>query len=322
MLRTPQTIAVLITSVGSAGAQCVIKTLRKQKQYPVKIFGCDSDEYNAGKFLVDTFHKVPHASAVDFLSTLQGICKLENINLLIPIMDQEILAVAEHAKDFQPYHPIISPLKTVVLCLDKYACQQRVEKIPNIRCPQLFSSLQDATLPVIIKPRKGTGSKGMRVIRKKNSTQEKIDPGCIIQEFIDGMEYSVDAYVSANRNFIACIPRRRIEVKNGLAVKTLIVEHPILIESSTTILRALGIIGPANLQFIQDKQGTIYFLEINPRFGGAYIASVEAGLKSPLYLLNELRGDPIKYKGYRRAMVMLRYWEEIYTHTTDANPMD
>ncbi len=321
MIETFHGITVLVTSIGATGAQGVIKALRRQQRYPVKIVGCDALSDNAGKLLVDAFHHIPHANDARYVSTLQHICALEHIDLLIPMMDPEILTIAQHRGDFQSYHPVTPPLQIIVLCSDKLACQHAVEQIPGIRCPRLFSSLQEATLPAIIKPRVGTGSQGMRIIRKRTEISEEPGEGFIVQEFIHGTEYSVDTYVSADGYFAACVPRQRVAVKNGLSVKTLTIEHPPLIQMSTSVLRALGVTGPANLQFIEDKQGTLYFLEINPRFGGAYIASVEAGLQGPLYLLNELQGDPIEYKGYCRGLLMLRYWEEAYTHTENADAL-
>ncbi|MBF0398909.1 MAG: ATP-grasp domain-containing protein, partial [Desulfobacterales bacterium] len=185
----------------------------------------------------------------------------------------------------------------------------------GIQTPKLFQTSSAIEYPFIRKPKKGTGSQGIKIFQKKSS-QEKIEilPDSIFQSFIKGIEYTVDVFTTFSGEFIGAVPRRRLATKNGLSVKTVTVEHSTLIKYAEIIVTSLPIIGPANIQFIEDERGICYCTDINPRFGGAYIASVQAGLNAPIFLLNQLTGDPIDYHGYEKGLMMLRYWEEIFEH--------
>lgn len=305
-------IRILVTSIGATGAQNVIKSLRKQTAYPVMIFGCDALIHNPGVHMVDEFSLVPNGLTPEFSRTLSQICIDNKIDILIPIMEAELECVSGSPDVFLKFHPVVSSSETIKICNDKARTQVELQKT-GILFPEQYHSQAEAQFPVIIKPRTGTGGVGIQIIRKPEEWPATLDLSkVIIQQFIEGMEYTVDCYRSGNRNFIASVPRKRLAVKGGLATKSLTVEHPELCRISETILKHLDIIGPANIQFIETIKGELFFIEINPRFGGAYIASIEAGLNSPLFIMNEFMGDPIAYSGYQRNLLMMRFWEETY----------
>ncbi len=122
----------------------------------------------------------------------------------------------------------------------------------------------------------------------------------------------MDVYRAFRSDDVFAVPRVRLAVKGGLAVHTLTVEHPTVVSLACRITAALGVRGPANLQFIEDARGELWFLECNPRFGGATIASITAGLDGPGYLLREHFRQPLAFGGYRANLRMLRYWNEVY----------
>ena len=95
---------------------------------------------------------------------------------------------------------------------------------------------------------------------------------------------------------------------------TVTVEHERLSEYAERVAVGLDIRGPANIQFIESADGEMWCTDINPRFGGAYIASVRAGLNSPVFLLDELAGESIAYNGYETNLLMMRHWSEDYEH--------
>ncbi|HXC04337.1 MAG TPA: ATP-grasp domain-containing protein [Bacteroidia bacterium] len=311
-MKNVPAIHILITSTGATGAQNVIKALRRQQQFPVRIIGADADPMNAGRFLVDAFHVIPSGSDPDYVPALLTLCKTEHIHIFIPIMEKELEKISGSLEAFRPYFPVVSAPDTILNCNDKRKTASILDAsiTPS---PRMFNTGEELRYPVIIKPASGTGSTNITVCRTEAEYKAAgVKPDYLVQEFIEGKEYTVDAYTSFYSDFSECVPRIRLAVKGGLAVKTCTVEHPRLIETSKKIIQALHIKGPSNLQFIEKSNGELYFIEINPRFGGAYIASIQAGLNAPLFILNDFTHTPIAYTGYSRNLLMMRYWEEVY----------
>jgi carbamoyl-phosphate synthase large subunit len=306
-------ITVLITSIGATGAQNVVKGLKKQTKYPVRIIGCDATALNAGAQLVDKFCKLPLATESFYLDSLLNTCKNEHINLLIPIMEPELEVVSTNISSFIQFSPSVAEYKTILSCNNKLECQKIVEEL-EIDCPPVFYDIHTIQYPAIVKQQKGTGSVGIKILDHKDEAFNSIPEGYFIQKFIKGIEYTVDCFLSKDYKFFACVPRIRIATKGGLSTKTTTVHHQKLTEYAEKIVRSFKLKGPSNIQFIETENKEIYFIEINPRFGGAYIASIEAGLNTPLFLLNELLGDPIEYTGFKN-LTMLRYWEEKYEYS-------
>ncbi|MEP6755485.1 MAG: ATP-grasp domain-containing protein, partial [Chthonomonadales bacterium] len=287
----------MVTSVGATGAQNVIKALRAQRKYAVDLIGCDASPDNAGAYLVDQFHIIPMGGEPHFVTHLASLCQELQVDMLLPIMEDEILAIARHRDIFQRYFPVISDLRSIALCADKAATNELVTGI-GVKCPRTFKDLSAATGSIVIKPRSGTGSNGIRFFDTPPMQEiAQLGDESVIQEFVKGQEYTVDCYVGIDKEFIACSPRKRLAVKGGLATKTLVVDHPTLVATSKRILEAIPIRGACNIQFIENESGECFFIEINPRFGGAYIASIEAGLNAPLFMLNEFYGDDIEFDG-------------------------
>ena len=74
--------------------------------------------------------------------------------------------------------------------------------------------------------------------------------------------------------------------------------------------RAFGLRIPANgLYHLYHPGGN---QELDPEAPLSAGEPIRAGLNGPLFLLNELAGDPIRYDGYLENLTMMRYWNEIY----------
>ena len=74
-------------------------------------------------------------------------------------------------------------------------------------------------------------------------------------------------------NPLIIVPRKRLEVKAGVATKVEITKDEKMINDCKKILSKFKIPGFCNVQFIKTKSGENYFIELNPRFGGFSISS-------------------------------------------------
>jgi carbamoyl-phosphate synthase large subunit len=256
---------------------------------------------------------VPFGSDEGYVARLISICEQESVDLLIPIFEEEQEAIASRRSAFGDISVAVSDIDSVKTCNDKLLTHAFLKR-QGIPTPELFKSVVDASAPFIVKPRRGTGGQGAIVVNNGEEAKRlRLDEDAvIIQKYVTGREYSVDAYSTLEGNFVGAVPRLRIIIKGGLATQTVTINHPTLVQHASQIMSALPILGPANIQFIEDRVGDLHCIDINPRFGGAYITAIRAGLNAPLYLLDALAGNKTEYNGYESDLLMLRYWEEVF----------
>ena len=73
-------------------------------------------------------------------------------------------------------------------------------------------------------------------------------------------------------------------------------------------------VGPVTIQFIKEfSTNIIYIIEINPRFGGGVLNSIEAGADAPSYILHEYLGCTLTpINKYKNKLLMMRADREFF----------
>lgn len=312
---------LLITSIGSVTGQGVLKGLAKQKEFKYLTIGTDVTEHNAGRFMVDEFHKVPLATDKDYISSLIALCKKYSIDVLIPIHDNELVEVARHTEAFLNIGclPFVSSSLTIDLCNDKLKTYNFFKEI-DIPTPYtsiaLAPFIQGLTFPVFLKPRKGIAAIGTSKINnwhEYTSHTNKYD-NCLVQTYLSGQEFSIDCFCDSMCNPIEIIPRTRDVTRHGASVKGVTVKDWNIINYAKRILDKLPIVGCCNIQCFK-VGGAYFFFEINPRFSATHIHSIEAGMNSSHMILQLLRYgklDP-RIGSFTEGLRMYRRWTEEFS---------
>lgn len=315
-------LRVLVTGGGTATALSVLKGLRIQREVAVHVTLADAQETIAGRYLADAFIQIPPAGSRGFLDALRTICRKESIHLLIPIVDYEFETLSKYANEFleDGTRVVISSLPVIQKCGDKEALAAWLK---SRGFPAAMTVPKDEALagkfffPLFVKPRKG--GRGSLGAQRVDSPQE-LEVVCsklqepLIQEFIDGEEYTVDTLSDFNGRLVGAVPRVRIETKSGVSVKGKTVCVPDLVDLVKNVAEALPILGPSNVQCFRRRDGSLVVSEVNPRFAGAVALSIAAGFNSPMLLLKLARGEQIEPFSFpiRYDITMLRYWEEVF----------
>lgn len=306
---------VLITSFGSNTSIGVAKSLLNFVN--VKIVGIDINDYHqcAGSIFCHDFVKSPRFDHPDYNEFILELIEKHEIHCVIPIHDKEIEKIAELSMNFPDRTKwAVNPLEVIFLCNDKYSINQLLSK--HIPVPKCFSIEDIFNASVIVKPNDGVSSIGLKVFDKINDDlKSHYKSGDLIQEFIKGSEFTVDCYKSYNTSEFCYSVRERIETKNGMSVKSRIVDIPVLGDYCKKIYEILDFKGVSNIQFI--KSGNqFYFIEINPRFAGGGILTYKSGLNMPLYTIQDLTGVRLEEKSKDRTLQfgnqMTRYLEETF----------
>ena len=249
----------------------------------------------------------------DILDDLEKVVIEEKIDLILPCVDQATI-VSSLFKRFTKTKCFI-PVPNIELCNIFFNKQLTYNWCLLNKIPVPPSSIK---YPMIAKPINGSASIG---ICKINSEEEFINfklnndiNKFNIQKFIDGIEYSVDLYVDLlNKEVIVAVPRIRLEVLGGESMKSITKKELQLINLSEEVVHKSGLTGPMVIQFIQDKiTKEFYLMEVNPRFGGAVLCSIGAGVDFPGYVIDEMMGKELVCNNleWEDDMLMVRRFSE------------
>ncbi|MGE5607214.1 MAG: ATP-grasp domain-containing protein [Bacteroidota bacterium] len=312
---------VLFTSIGRRVE--LVQDFKKsflQHNIFARILGVDSNPplAPAGHF-VDAVFQIPRVNETGYLKALMQICRKEKVNLLVPLYEPEFLILDQHRDQFKKLGTILllSATETLKICNDKLETYRffidHDINTPKTR-PVKEKPFYDK-FPMFVKPRSGLGSVGAY----KVTSQSELDflanrnPDLIVQEYINGTEFTLDGLADLNGRVLSLVPRERIDVRSGEVVKSRTVDRPDLILQGKYISETLGIIGPATLQCIDDGL-MVYWIEVNPRFGGGVPLSIQAGVDYPYLLYRMCNNEPLEpiLGEYQKNLTMLRYDQSVY----------
>lgn len=239
--------------------------------------------------------------------------KKKNIDLILPLMDRAVILCAK--LDIPNVVNLTSSEKTATICFDKWQFRDFMEK----HFPSLYPSVVLGKFPRIEKPRFGFGSQGIKTLESglAMSLDHLLTNSLVVQDKIEGIEYSVDTYYNKDGRWIDSVPRERIRVGSGEVITSRTVEKPELSTVALLVGEELGLIGPTNLQFIEQDDGQFFLIEINARFGGGWTLSMEAGLDAISLIEHEYFNKPYKYEPYRwkRDLLLERSYEDHFFDT-------
>jgi carbamoyl-phosphate synthase large subunit len=290
----------------------------RNRKIGLKLVGTDLDPTlsPAARFL-DKVHPVPAWSDPTYLDNLLQICTREKVNLLIPLYEPEFNLLNAHREDFKAAGTtlLLSNQNVIDICKDKYQTFRFFNQI-GVKTPQTWLNQpidNQVWFPLIAKPRCGMGSAGVRKVECQAELDLIKGNELLLQEYISGIEYTLDVWCDLQGNVIAVVPRERMEVRGGEVVKSRTVRERRLIDEGMRIAAKLGGAGPFNLQCIV-KEDQIYWIEINPRFGGGVPLTFAAGVDYPHLIYRMAQGMPVEpiIGQFEENLMMLRYDQSFF----------
>lgn len=169
--------------------------------------------------------------------------------------------------------------------------------------------------PVILKPRRGSASKGIVVCREASDIPADADPQkYMAQRYVeDAQEVTVDCYVGSDGRVLSVVPRLRLETAGGEVTRSITVRDPELTALARRVLEADAFRGPVTVQLLRDRHsGETLVMEVNPRLGGGVVTSIAAGSGIADMLIGETLGEHMEPKDdWRDRTLVARYLEEV-----------
>ncbi len=328
-----QPITILFTCVGRRVELLqAFRSAGRRLGVNVRLVGLDSDITAPALSCADVPILVPRATDAGYIAALLDAIHAHGGALLVPTTDTDLPVISQHRDQIAATGclPLIGAADVIRICRDKLATYAHLRR-HGIDTPETFApKLPDRSqlrFPLFIKPRTGSASQWVHKIEDELDLDYYLrrvaDP--IIQEFVAGVEHTLDVYVGLDGVVRCVVPRARWQVRGGEVSKGVVVKDPEIMAAGRRLVETLGpsVRGIVTLQCIVTPQRRIRFIEINPRFGGGAPLAIAAGADFPLWLLQEFLGQTpqIAFDGFRHGLCMLRYdWSVFLTLDSDLKP--
>jgi len=280
--------------------------------------------------VADVSVQVPRVSDPGYVDALLEICRRHGVRLLVPLIDTELMVLAESKARFEAagVTPLVCSPETIQISADKRATHDFFVAAgvdtPRILDTEAILADPRAGYPFVLKPLDGSCSIGVTRVRNTRELAFFKDyvANAMVQELVPGEEYTLDILVDFDGAVRCVVPRLRMETRAGEVSKGMTVRDPEIIAAGRAVAEALpGAVGCITAQCFKTPGETIRFIEINPRFGGGFPLAAEAGADFPRWILEMLMGhEPkITLDGWRDGVVMLRYDDAVFCTREDVS---
>ncbi|GAA5555430.1 hypothetical protein Asch01_00117 [Acinetobacter schindleri] len=277
---------------------------------------------------------VPSIYSEDYIPNLLSIVKEYDINAIISLNDLELPILAHHKQAFADLGAkvIVSDSSVIDICFDKIKTRDFLASI-GLNTPQTFTNYNQAllaikegqlTFPLVLKPRWGSASIGIEfpesleefelaykllMIKLKNTilfeaSKNELDAAILIQQKLNGPEYGMDIVNDLDQEYFTTVVRKKLSMRAGETDKAVSVIDQRFSDIGEKISTNLKHIGNLDCDVFEEG-GELYVLELNPRFGGGYPFSHEAGMNTIQAYLAWLTGEKLEssFNQYKADLV-------------------
>ncbi len=261
---------------------------------------------------------VPRIDDPEYVPALRELCERFGVGAVIPLtdLDIEVLARARAAGEL----PALAPDPEVARATyDKYEAHLLLSRLGLPSPPTVLPGEEADAYPVMIKPRRGSGARSIHRADDRRAAEffvEYVREETMVQRFMDGPEFSIDALCDQRGRCLNAIPRTMIESRGGESIKGEVIADPELVELGRRVVESLSFRGPSTVQVFRDRGLGLRITDVNPRFGGAFPAPMYAALPGRTYpelIVRMARGEEVEpHVGeFRAGVTFTRYFWQL-----------
>lgn len=341
-------VTVLLTGMGAPGAPGIIRCLRKNGEREIRIVGIDMNVNAGARGMADAFYTVPAAKDDDFIDRVLEICIKEHVEIVLPIVTQELMKFACSRERFET-----SGIRVNVMAADVLATvNNKAHLLSAMRalglptpCFEVVRSLDEliaacASLgyperAVCVKAAVGNGSRGVRMIdakmsrydlffnSKPNSMYMSYDelirtlserpelPEMLVMELLPGTEYSVD-FLTDKGKPLYVVSRRGLSVVTSNMMSLIVDNNREVIDLCSATAAALRMDGNFGFDVLYGADGHPYVIEVNPRLTGGVVACAAAGVNLPYLGVKRQLGEKLPVLEPVYGTRMSRHYKESF----------
>lgn len=317
---------VLVTGVGGASGVGAVRSLQAETDH--EVVGVDANPAAAGTRLADAGTTVPLAADDDWPGAVARVVDQFGVDVVVPTVDEELAELPRLRAALSSRTPIVAPRQPVVdAALDKYELHQWLadagHDVPATRLASEVDRVDESAYPVVVKPRRGRGSRGVRQVADEAALEDYLaetdrDPGdLLVQTHLDGPEFTTSVVGTRDGRLLGVVPKEAIE-KDGSTVLGATRRAPAVAESCRAIFETLDPKGPVNVQQVLDAEGVPRTIEVNPRFSSTSCLTVAAGVDEFDLLVRDALGETVApVADYVADRYIIRYDDHLFADDLD-----
>src|SRR5208282_2390879 len=293
---------LIVGSAGSSGSLGVVQGVRQWYGDSVFVIAIDTNlrERVTASLFADAFVQVPLARSPEFIDALARLADAHPGSSYLPMHDEEIEAAARLASEgnLPPGLDLIAPPYEVVrLCNDKWRMHQWL-KANGLPTPETVLATPEAIaavpLPTVLKPRIGTGGRGMRLIRERSELAGLASEAWLLQELLQHPQINVDVFLSRTTGTFHSACRVFLGTRAGFGPAThgpwRVFGDPAVDVLAEDLARRLPIFGTFFFQALSDASSRWMITDVNPRAARRMSAAV--GADFTIANLADVWGEP------------------------------
>ena len=283
----------------------------------------DASELGPAIYEADKYYIVPPINSPGYIDRILEICRKEQINGVLSLIDPELSLLAANEERFNDIGVTVigSTYDLCEMSLDK---MHMYEWLKNhcYNCArswmdkeEFFKAVNDGVVsyPVFVKPYRGSASISISKAYDKETVDLLFDheEDLMIQEFLNGQEIGADVYIDMiSGEVVSIFTKKKIKMRAGETDKAVSFKDPALFELIVKFVLEAGYKGQIDID-IFEINGKYFISEVNPRFGGGYPHAYECGCDHMSLILNNLSGKANKRNigCYKEGIYMMKYNE-------------
>lgn len=316
-------INILLTSAGRR--RYLVDFFKKALKGNGKVYATNSSEISAALEAADGAAVSPLIYDKNYIPFLLNFCRRNRIAAVIPLFDIDLPILSKHKKEFEDIgtRVIVSDSNIIEICNDKWKTYSFLKQnhFNTIKTYIDLKAALDALVakeieyPLVIKPRWGMGSLDIFIANNEQELQvlytkvkrelqdsylkyesrEDSTRAVLIQEYITGQEYGMDIIHDLEGNYCSVVVKEKLGMRAGETDCARIVDDKDIILLGKKLSSLVKHIGNMDVDLFR-KNGMLYILELNARFGGGYPFSHIAGIDLPGAIIGWLKGEKVSEK--------------------------
>ena len=312
---------ILILSCGTRNK--VVQYFKNAFGEKGKVVATDMSPYAPALYDADKFYIVPCITKPEYVDVILDICRKEQIDGVLSLIDPELLLLAENRDRF-------AAAGVTVIGSDAEQCRRSFDKMEMYRwlaghgylCARSYTDKAEfftdaekgiVTYPVFVKPVCGSASISINKAKDRQTVEFLMDHSedMMIQEYLHGQEIGADVYIDMiSGQIVSIFTKKKLLMRAGETDKAVSFKDEKLFALIEKFVKESGFRGQIDID-IFEIDGEYYISEVNPRFGGGYPHAYESGADHMTLILENLEGRAVTpcIGNYREGVVMMKYNE-------------
>ncbi len=312
---------ILILSAGTRNK--IVQYFKKTVGENGKVIATDMSKLAPAVYEADKFYQVPRMTDPGYIDIIFDICKKEEVNAVLTLIDPELSLLAKYKENF-------ARLGVTVIGSSYELCERALDKMQmflwltrhGYKCAKSYVDKDKfyedinagiINYPVFVKPVRGSASIAISKVYDKETIELlfKKSDNLMIQEFLNGQEIGADVYIDMlSGETVSIFTKKKLLMRAGETDKAVSFKDEKLFDLIEKFVRDSGWRGQIDID-IFEINGEYYISEVNPRFGGGYPHAYECGCNHMALILNNLKGLANKKNigAYEEGVYMMKYNE-------------